>query len=88
MGLGSDTRGSIRHPAALCGITGWKPTQRRVPREGAFPLSYTLGETRRALHASEIDDTHATLRQSTHDAVPAEDLASGGFYVDRGAHGV
>ncbi|MDH4173961.1 MAG: amidase family protein, partial [Betaproteobacteria bacterium] len=37
MGLGSDTRGSIRHPAALCGITGWKPTQRRVPREGAFP---------------------------------------------------
>ena len=42
MALGSDTRGSIRHPAALCGITGWKPTQRRVPREGAFPLSYTL----------------------------------------------
>ena len=42
MALGSDTRGSIRTPAALCGITGWKPTQRRVPREGAFPLSYTL----------------------------------------------
>jgi len=42
MALGSDTRGSIRHPAALCGITGWKPTQRRVPRAGAFPLSYTL----------------------------------------------
>ncbi|MDH3319325.1 MAG: amidase [Betaproteobacteria bacterium] len=42
MALGSDTRGSIRHPAALCGITGWKPTQRRVPRDGAFPLSYTL----------------------------------------------
>ena len=42
MALGSDTRGSIRQPAALCGVTGWKPTQRRVPREGAFPLSYTL----------------------------------------------
>jgi len=42
MSLGSDTRGSIRQPAALCGIVGWKPTQRRVPREGAFPLSYTL----------------------------------------------
>jgi len=40
--LGSDTRGSIRQPAALCGVVGWKPTQRRVPREGAFPLSYTL----------------------------------------------
>ena len=42
MALGSDTRGSIRQPAALCGVTGWKPTQRRVPREGAFPLSYSL----------------------------------------------
>jgi aspartyl-tRNA(Asn)/glutamyl-tRNA(Gln) amidotransferase subunit A len=42
MGLGTDTRGSIRQPAALCGIAGFKPTARRVPREGAFPLSYTL----------------------------------------------
>jgi len=42
MGLGSDTRGSIRVPAALCGLAGFKPTARRVPREGAFPLSYTL----------------------------------------------
>jgi aspartyl-tRNA(Asn)/glutamyl-tRNA(Gln) amidotransferase subunit A len=42
MSLGSDTRGSIRGPAALCGIAGWKPTARRVPREGAFPLSFTL----------------------------------------------
>ena len=42
MGLGSDTRGSIRQPAALCGVAGFKPTMRRVPREGAFPLSFTL----------------------------------------------
>jgi aspartyl-tRNA(Asn)/glutamyl-tRNA(Gln) amidotransferase subunit A len=42
MGLGSDTRGSIRQPAALCGVAGFKPTVRRVPRDGAFPLSYTL----------------------------------------------
>jgi aspartyl-tRNA(Asn)/glutamyl-tRNA(Gln) amidotransferase subunit A len=42
MALGSDTRGSIRQPAALCGVVGWKPTARRVPREGAFALSYTL----------------------------------------------
>lgn len=42
MGLGSDTRGSVRMPAALCGITGFKPTQQRIPRTGAFPLSYTL----------------------------------------------
>jgi len=42
MALGSDTRGSIRIPSAFCGVTGFKPTTRRVPREGAFPLSYTL----------------------------------------------
>ena len=42
MALGSDTRGSVRAPSALCGVTGWKPTARRVPREGAFPLSFTL----------------------------------------------
>jgi aspartyl-tRNA(Asn)/glutamyl-tRNA(Gln) amidotransferase subunit A len=42
MALGSDTRGSVRIPAALCGVTGWKPTAARIPREGAFPLSYTL----------------------------------------------
>ncbi len=42
MALGSDTRGSIRGPAALCGVVGWKPTAGRVPREGAFPLSFTL----------------------------------------------
>jgi len=42
MALGSDTRGSVRGPAALCGVVGFKPTARRVPREGVFPLSTTL----------------------------------------------
>jgi len=40
--LGTDTGGSVRIPAALCGIAGFKPTAARVPREGAFPLSTTL----------------------------------------------
>jgi aspartyl-tRNA(Asn)/glutamyl-tRNA(Gln) amidotransferase subunit A len=42
MALGTDTRGSVRIPAAFNGVAGFKPTARRVPREGAFPLSYTL----------------------------------------------
>jgi aspartyl-tRNA(Asn)/glutamyl-tRNA(Gln) amidotransferase subunit A len=41
-GLGSDTAGSIRVPAALCGLVGFKSTQARVPLDGAFPLSPTL----------------------------------------------
>src|SRR5262245_5191210 len=41
-GLGTDTGGSCRIPAALCGIVGFKPTARRVPTRGAFPLSTSL----------------------------------------------
>jgi aspartyl-tRNA(Asn)/glutamyl-tRNA(Gln) amidotransferase subunit A len=41
-GLGSDTGGSIRVPAALCGLVGFKNSQTRTPQQGAFPLSYTL----------------------------------------------
>ncbi|CAN5175149.1 amidase [soil metagenome] len=40
--IGTDTGGSTRIPAAFCGVTGFKPTVKRVPRAGAFPLSYTL----------------------------------------------
>lgn len=40
--IGTDTGGSCRIPAAFCGITGYKPTARRIPRDGVLPLSETL----------------------------------------------
>lgn len=42
IGLGTDTGGSTRIPAALCGIVGFKPTQSRIPTDRVFPLSMSL----------------------------------------------
>jgi aspartyl-tRNA(Asn)/glutamyl-tRNA(Gln) amidotransferase subunit A len=42
LAIGTDTGGSVRIPAALCGVVGFKPTQHRIPRDGAVPLSTTL----------------------------------------------
>ena len=53
-GLGSDTGGSIRIPAALCGLVGFKNTQSRTPLAGAFPLSFTLDTV--CAMARSVDD--------------------------------
>ncbi|MQT60791.1 amidase, partial [Pseudomonas sp. FSL R10-0399] len=42
LALGTDTGGSIRIPAALCGVVGFKPSYAAVPLEGVFPLSSSL----------------------------------------------
>jgi aspartyl-tRNA(Asn)/glutamyl-tRNA(Gln) amidotransferase subunit A len=40
--IGTDTGGSCRIPAALCGIVGYKPTAKRIPLDGVLPLSFSL----------------------------------------------
>ena len=40
--LGTDTGGSCRIPAAVCGIVGYKPTAKRIPTDGLLPLSFSL----------------------------------------------
>ena len=61
IGLGSDTGGSIRIPAALNGIVGFKNTARLVPLEGALPLSSTL-------------DTVCAMTRSVRDAFVAHEV--------------
>lgn len=61
LALGSDTGGSIRIPAALCGIVGFKNTARLTPLAGAYPLSGTL-------------DTVCAMTRSVRDAVLAHEI--------------
>lgn len=42
MALGTDTAGSVRNPASMCGLVGLKPTYGLVSRRGVFPLAFTL----------------------------------------------
>lgn len=55
--IGSDTGGSIRVPAAFCGLVGFKPTAARVPRDGCFELSATLDSL--GPLARSVADCHA-----------------------------
>lgn len=51
--LGTDTGGSVRIPAAVCGIVGFKPTARRVPIDGVVPLSTSLDSIGPLAHSVE-----------------------------------
>jgi aspartyl-tRNA(Asn)/glutamyl-tRNA(Gln) amidotransferase subunit A len=64
-GLGSDTGGSVRIPAALNGLVGFKPTQSRVPLDGAFPLAPSL-------------DTVGAITRCVADALLIDGILAGG----------
>jgi aspartyl-tRNA(Asn)/glutamyl-tRNA(Gln) amidotransferase subunit A len=51
--IGTDTGGSVRVPAALCGLVGFKPTAARVPMTGGIPLSHTLDSAGPLAHTVE-----------------------------------
>lgn len=57
--LGTDTRGSIRIPAALCGVVGLKPTIGAVPLDGVVPLSWTMDHV--GVMAQSADDAATVL---------------------------
>jgi aspartyl-tRNA(Asn)/glutamyl-tRNA(Gln) amidotransferase subunit A len=66
--IGTDTGGSTRIPAAVCGIVGYKPSKWRVSTDGAFPLSFSL-------------DSIGPLARSVADCAKADAVMAGDEYA-------
>ena len=75
VGLGTDTGGSVRIPAALCGIVGLKTTVGRVSRAGVYPLSFSL-------------DSVGVLARSVEDAALVYQELSGSDVADETTVGI
>ena len=76
--IGTDTGGSVRIPAALCGLVGFKPSRQRVPTEGAFPLSKTLDSVG-PIARSVVDCAKADAIMTGEEFVPLEPIALAGI---------
>jgi aspartyl-tRNA(Asn)/glutamyl-tRNA(Gln) amidotransferase subunit A len=74
-GLGTDTAGSIRIPAAFCGVSGLMPTFGRVPKSGCVPLGYSLDHigplARSARDCASVLEVLAGFHASDPDCVDA-----------------
>ncbi len=74
MALGSDTGGSVRIPAALCGTVGLKTTVGRISRAGVYPLSWTLDSV--GPLARTVEDA-ALVHQALQGADPDDETTAG-----------
>lgn len=72
MSIGTDTGGSIRCPASVCGVTGLKPTYGAVSRRGIYPLAWTL-------------DTAGPIGRTVEDCAIALDAIAGHDPLDTGS---
>jgi aspartyl-tRNA(Asn)/glutamyl-tRNA(Gln) amidotransferase subunit A len=76
--IGTDTGGSVRIPASLCGLVGFKPSRQRVPTDGAFPLSTTLDSVG-PIGRSVADCAMADAVMAGEDILPLEPIALAGL---------
>jgi aspartyl-tRNA(Asn)/glutamyl-tRNA(Gln) amidotransferase subunit A len=77
--IGTDTGGSVRIPASLCGLVGFKPSKQRVPTDGAFPLSYTLDSVG-PIAKSVADCGAADAVMAGEEILPLEPIALKGLH--------
>jgi len=76
--IGTDTGGSVRIPASLCGLVGFKPSRQRVPTDGAFPLSTTLDSVG-PIGKSVADCAAADAVMAGEDILPLEPIVPAGL---------